>query len=217
MAKAPAKKRGDVGKKNLLKGNPDNARLTDMNLRFIEEYKVDLNGTKAAIRAGYSEKSAHAIACELLKKPKIAGKLALARQEWQERVGVTQDAVLNELAAIGFSRASTFLRSTEEGDVVVDISDITDLESAAIKSVETTKTTTGGGDTGRDVQEVVKTKIILHDKRLPLRDIGQHLGMFEGDKNVAPITVNVKEIRIVGVQPDGVIDADFEEILQEVD
>ena len=208
MAKAPTKRAVAVRKKR----TPAKPKVTEQQERFIQEYLVDLNATQAAKRAGYSQKTAYSQGQRLLKHVVIAARLAEARREWAERVGITQDAVLSELAAIGFSRASTFLRSTPDGDVVVDISDITDLESAAIKSVETTKTTTGGGDTGRDVQEITKTKIILHDKRLPLRDIGQHLGMFEGDKNVSPITVNVKEIRLVGVLPDGVVDAEFEEV-----
>ncbi len=210
MAKRPAKKtkaetaiakkkRGAKGKPNLQRGNAPNARLTKLNERFIEEYKIDLNGTKAAIRAGYSESSAHSIACDLLKKPKVAAKLALARAEWADRVGITQDAVLGELAALGFSRASTFLGKTDDGDIFVDLTTITERDSAAIKSIETTTTVTGGGATGREREEITKTKITLHDKRLPLRDIGQHLGMFEGDNKPAGLTINVKEIRIVGV------------------
>jgi len=49
--------------------------LTPKQQRFIAEYLVDLNGTQAAIRAGYSAKTARAIACENLKKPALAAKL----------------------------------------------------------------------------------------------------------------------------------------------
>jgi len=52
-------------------------RLTAKERTFVEEYLVDLNGTQAAIRAGYSARSAAVIAHENLRKPKIA--LALDR------------------------------------------------------------------------------------------------------------------------------------------
>jgi len=46
-------------------------KMTDKQIAFCNEYLIDLNGTRAAIRAGYSEDSARAIACENLTKPYI--------------------------------------------------------------------------------------------------------------------------------------------------
>ena len=43
--------------------------------RFVDEYLVDLNATQAAIRAGYSEKTAGAQGFDLLKKPEIEAPL----------------------------------------------------------------------------------------------------------------------------------------------
>ncbi len=203
------------GEANLRKGNPDNARLTERNKRFIEEYKIDLNGTKAAIRAGYSERSAHSTACNLLKNPKVAAVLATARQEWQDRVGITQDAILHELAALGFSRASTFVRETDGGEIKVDLSDASERDMAAIKSIESVTTVSSSGDGQGGTSEVTKTKITLHDKRLPLRDIGQHLGMFKDDSAPQGVVINVKEIKLIGVLPDGRV-YDCDEILQVV-
>ena len=45
--------------------------MTDKQLRFIAEYSRDCNATQAAIRAGYSPKTAYSIGQELLKKPEI--------------------------------------------------------------------------------------------------------------------------------------------------
>ena len=45
--------------------------MTGKQIRFCDEYLIDLNATQAAIRAGYSEKTAKAIGCELLTKPDI--------------------------------------------------------------------------------------------------------------------------------------------------
>ena len=69
--------------------------------RFVEEYLVDLNATQAAIRAGYSKKSAHSQGARLLKDVEIADRIATAQAERSERVKVDQDyvvALLQEVA-----------------------------------------------------------------------------------------------------------------------
>lgn len=211
MEKKPKSKAVAVRKKK----TPAVRALSIKQERFYAEYLVDLNATQAAKRAGYSLKTAHAQGHRLLKHVLIAPRLEQARKEWQERVGITQDAVLTELALLGFSRASKFVRETKGGEIVVDLSEATERDMAAIKSIESVTTITSSGD-GKDSEETTKTKITLHDKRLPLRDIGQHLGMFKDDSKVQPaFTVQVKEIKIVGVLPDGEID-DSDDILQEV-
>ena len=65
--------------------------------RFIEAYLVDPNGTQAAIKAGYSTRTAKSIAEELLKKPHIAAALEAARTARSERTKVDADWVLTRL------------------------------------------------------------------------------------------------------------------------
>ncbi len=55
-------------------------KLTEKQKRFCEEYLVDLNATQAAIRAGYSKKSAYSIGEENLKKPKIRNYICELKQ-----------------------------------------------------------------------------------------------------------------------------------------
>lgn len=64
--------------------------------RFVQEYLVDLNATQAAIRAGYSEKSARQMGAENLSKPSIQAAIAQAQQERAERTGITADRALRE-------------------------------------------------------------------------------------------------------------------------
>jgi len=77
--------------------------ITAKQRRFCEEYLIDLNGTQAAIRAGYSARTAKAIASENLTKPYIAAEIAAAFAARSERTEVTQDQVLKELTRIGFA------------------------------------------------------------------------------------------------------------------
>ena len=71
--------------------------LTPKQAAFVAEYLVDLNATQAAIRAGYSPKTAGAIGGENLQKPEIAEAITAAQEERERRVEVTQDIVVEGL------------------------------------------------------------------------------------------------------------------------
>ncbi|MDC4456629.1 terminase small subunit [Acinetobacter baumannii] len=65
--------------------------------RFVDEYLIDRNATQAAIRAGYSPKTAGSIGDENLKKPEIKKAIEAGEAELAERNKITQDKVLNLL------------------------------------------------------------------------------------------------------------------------
>lgn len=78
-------------------------KLTALQERFVAEYATDLNGTQAAIRAGYSPTSAASTASDLLKKPAIAAAVAKLTAAALERAGITLDRVVSELGRVGLS------------------------------------------------------------------------------------------------------------------
>lgn len=80
--------------------------LTDKQKAFVLEYLVDLNATQAAVRAGYSEKTADRIGPELLGKTCVSEAIAKALRERQERTKITQDKVIEEIAKNAFKEAS---------------------------------------------------------------------------------------------------------------
>lgn len=71
--------------------------LTAKQQRFVEEYLIDLNATQAAIRAGYSEKTAYSIGQENLKKPDIAAEIEKRQDKLGEEAEITAEWVLKEL------------------------------------------------------------------------------------------------------------------------
>jgi len=75
-------------------------QLTDKQRRFVEEYLVDLNATQAAIRAGYSEKTARSIGAENLAKPDIARAVSEAQDDRSRRTVIDQTWVLRHLREI---------------------------------------------------------------------------------------------------------------------
>jgi len=68
--------------------------------RFIQEYLIDLNATQAAIRAGYSKKTAMVIGHENLKKPEIAAALEVEREKAATKAECSRDEHLAELARL---------------------------------------------------------------------------------------------------------------------
>lgn len=76
------------------------ANLTAKQQRFVEEYLIDLNATQAAIRAGYSAKTAKEIGSENLTKPNIAKAIQEAQSKLSERTGITQEYVLSNIQKV---------------------------------------------------------------------------------------------------------------------
>lgn len=145
------------------------ARLTDKQKRFVEEYLVDLNATQAAIRAGYSEKTAGQIGEQNLKKLEIQAALSKAMEARSARTEITQDMVLRELAAIGFSDTTDFVRITQGGSVKLTPTEkLTEEQRRAIASIKEGK---------------YGVELRLHDKLGALHLLGQHLGMFTGKES----------------------------------
>ena len=75
-------------------------KLTAKQEKFCLEYMVDLNATQAAIRAGYSEKTAQVIGAENLIKPMIANRINEMREEQAKRTQISADFVLGGLKQI---------------------------------------------------------------------------------------------------------------------
>jgi len=149
--------------------------LTPKQRRFVEEYLIDLNATQAAIRAGYSEKSAKVTASRLLANVSIAAVVAEAQDERSERTKITADGVLEELGLLGFSNMLDYMTVQGDGDPYLDFSNLTREQAAAIAEVTVEDFKDGRGEDARDVRKI---KFKLADKRGALVDIGKHLGMF---------------------------------------
>jgi phage terminase small subunit len=70
-------------------------KLSHKQARFVEEYLIDLNATQAAIRAGYSAKTARQIGQQNLSKLDIGEPIEKARAERTERTELTADWVID--------------------------------------------------------------------------------------------------------------------------
>jgi len=174
--------------------------INDKQLRFVEEYIIDLNATQAAIRAEYSEKTAYSVGQRLLKNAEIQKAVQAAMHRRSERTEVTQDRVVAELAKIAFAKFTdyadykTLLRIIEyndDGEPVYDwvptviAKDSEEIDSSAIQEVSV----------GRDGT----FKFKLYNKLDALEKLGRHTGAFldkpETDAaTVAAINANILSI-----------------------
>jgi phage terminase small subunit len=150
--------------------SPKRRSLSPRQKRFVAEYLVDLNATQAAIRAGYSARTAEQQGPRLLGNVGIAAALQEARVKLQIRTDITQDRVLAELALLAFSDVSHF-QVNDAGHLQL----APHAPLAAMRSVSSIKrsvTVDKQGGVTRDVE------IKLWDKPGPLKLAGRHVGLF---------------------------------------
>lgn len=170
-------------------------RITAKQERFVDEYLVDLNATQAAIRAGYSKKTARQVGAENLTKPVIADLIAKRQHERGERTRITADRVLLELARLGVAD----LRSgfDERGNLKRP-EEWSDDFAAAVSSVEVVTRSIGDGQ----VEYVHKLK--MWDKNSALDKIAKHFGMFiERHEHTGPDGAPIPtKVEVEYVRPD---------------
>lgn len=141
--------------------------LNARQLRFIDEYLIDMNATQAAIRAGYSKKTAAEQGYDLLRHPQIAPAIAAKRQELSHKAGITVEAVMNELRRIAFSDVRALYH--DNGRLKMP-HEMDDAAAAALASVETVEVS------GADAPPLNVKKVRLWDKKAALETLLKHLG-----------------------------------------
>lgn len=151
-------------------------KLTPKQRLFVLEYAIDQNATQAAIRAGYSEKTAYSQGQRLLKKVEISEAIAKNTEKRAEKLEITADNVAKELAKIGFANMEDYIRLTDDGDAYVNLSELTRDQAAAISEITIEDYKEGRGPNARDIR---KTKFKLSDKKSALDSLAKHLGMFK--------------------------------------
>lgn len=142
--------------------------LTAKQKTFCEEYMQDLNATQAAIRAGYSKKTAGSVGFENLKKPEIGKYIAQLAQERSERTKVDSDYVLNRLAEIDEMDVLDIL--TDEGNVR-SISEWPKVWRRTISGIDLTEIVSDGDDPTLAILKKIKWP----DKIKNLELIGKHV------------------------------------------
>lgn len=141
--------------------------LTAKQAAFVKEYLVDLNATQAAIRAGYSGRTAEKIGSENLHKPEIQDAIQAAMHQRSKKTEITAERVLEELARIAFADATKLARVVDgEDGPLVELTPTSELSEAQRSAIAGIK------------QGKYGVEIASCDKLKALELLGRHLAMF---------------------------------------
>lgn len=143
--------------------------------RFCQEYLIDLNGSRAAVRAGYSEVGCATQAGRLLTNAEICSEIAKLRAAQEKRLEITADRVLKEWGKIAFATLGDYITVLGDGTAIVDLSEMTPDQAAALGEITIDEYSEGPKEKPRQVKKI---KIKLGDKKGALDSIAKHLGMF---------------------------------------
>lgn len=151
--------------------------LTPKQEMFIREYLVDLNATQAAIRAGYSKRTAEWQGPQLLGKTHVAVEIQKLMDKRAAKIEITAEKVLQEIAKLAFSNLQDFY------DANGSLKDITSLPRDIAVALSSSKVNL--------TEACAVQEIKLHDKKGSLELLGRHLKLFNdvGSKE-NPLSVN---------------------------
>lgn len=150
--------------------------LTPKQKRFCEEYVIDLNGTQAAIRAGYSKNTANRIASENLSKLDIQNYIKELQKDIQERNKITINECVQLFASMArFDIADLF---NEDGGLknIHDIPKESRLSISALESEELFEF-----EDGKKIPVGLLKKIKTTDRKGVIVELMKHLGGYEKD------------------------------------
>lgn len=150
-----------------------NEKLTPQQLRFCQEYIIDLNGRQAAIRAGYSEKTAQEQSSRALSNVKVADKVQELMNKRSERTAITADVILNELLRL--ARVDIAGAYDQIGNLL-PVHLMPEDVRRAISSIDVFEEHEGVGREREYVGDTKKLK--FYDKTKALELLGRHLKLF---------------------------------------
>jgi phage terminase small subunit len=166
--------------------------LTHKQQRFVDEYIIDLNGTQAAIRAGYATGSAFVAASRLLSNDKVAAAITKRKKEREKRTEITQDRVLQELYRLAFVDIRKYFN---EDGTAKPMSELDDDAAAALAGFEVVEINSAPGSPPVGFTK----KFRLTEKKGSIELLMRHMGMLndklklQGDEK-NPITLALKQI-----------------------
>lgn len=165
-------------------------QLTAKQERFCYEYCIDFNATQAAIRAGYSNKTAGIIGFENLKKPNISERIKKMQENLAETAGVGKLKIVNEHMKIAFSSIAhlhmTWIKR-------VEFEELTEDQKACIAEIDTKVKTEFEYDPQNPQEKtpinVEYVKIKLYDKQKSLDALNKMFGFDAPVKSIVDLNV----------------------------
>ncbi len=147
-------------------------KLNPKQLMFVKQYPIDLNATGAAIRSGYSPKTARAQGCRLLTNVYIKEAIAAALEKRSEKLECTAENVLKRIWLLANFNINKFMRYTEENQPYFDFSEATEDDWYCLDEITVDRI---GRGTGEDHIEIDRVKLKAVSKIKALELAGRHI------------------------------------------
>lgn len=177
----------------------------DKRAAFIEEYLLDMNKTQAAVRAGYSPKTAGQQGNRLYKNAQIRAEIDRRIALRSAKVGIKAENVLEELGHIGFADIRDVMSWSGEGEnAKVTLLDSAELTPAAARAIQSVKVRQRSHTSEGVTESTTEIEVRLHPKTVALELIGRHLNMFKAendDKNKSLVDILTAMRAASGPQP----------------
>ena len=161
--------------------------LTEKELRFIDEWLADPNGTQAAIKAGYSADTASSIAYENLRKPQVVRVIAERQLATRIKFQIKHEDIVRETALLAFSDIRAIASfSDERGVSFFDSDELSDDAARAIAEVSSKTTYRPGKRKDDEGMNVEERKVKMYPKLEALKLLAQLTGLTKpgGETNI---------------------------------
>lgn len=156
-----------------------NKRLTNRQKKFIKFYNVEANATKAAIKAGYSKKTAYSSGQRLLKNVEVQNALQKKAEQLNEKLDISKERILREWALLAYSNIVDVVDASGQNVSLKDLSKLPE-------------------DVQRTVQSVSEGKfgvsIKLHDKKAGLEALSKHMQLWVDRSANVTVTYDLSKL-----------------------
>ena len=171
-------------------GGRSGVGLTPRQARFVDEYLIDLNATQAAIRAGYSAKTAQTQSSRLLSNGMVQAAILDGMAERHTKSVMSAVEALERASTIARLDIRQFYRADRS---LKDVSEWTPAMGAQVSRIDTIVINAAAGDGHTDTVH----KLGFHDVLKALEFVGRHHGVFAAEKSNVQVTADAAAVQIL--------------------
>jgi phage terminase small subunit len=163
--------------------------MSERHMDLVDYYMDGLSMKQCMLGVGYKEATATANAARTFRREDVLAEIAWRREQLKKRYDISEERILEEMAAIAFTNYGDIMEIAEDGTAYVDLTKMTDEHKRAISEITTEEYKE---DRTRDGATVLKTKVKFYSKLDALQMLARTLGMFN-DKIDVNVNVGIMD------------------------
>jgi phage terminase small subunit len=163
--------------------------MSERHMDLVDYYMDGLSMKQCMLSVGYKEATATANAARTFRRKDVVAEIAWRREQLKKRYDISEERILEEMAAIAFTNYGDIMEIAEDGTAYVDLTKMTDEHKRAISEITTEEYKE---DRTKDGATVLKTKVKFYSKLDALQMLARTLGMFN-DRIDVNVNVNIMD------------------------